>query len=64
MFPTAEKLLLLFELEDQFKKMADGIIAESKYIHSEHSGIKAREMGRASGFYAAAHMIADKTKRL
>jgi hypothetical protein len=61
MFPKAELLLHLHELEQQFLKLGLGVMEESKFSHGD---FHAREMGRAHGFFVAAHLISDEINKI
>jgi len=56
-FINTEKLWQLHELEQTYLKLGRGVVNEARYIRQPK--YKAREMGRASGFFACAHMIDD-----
>ena len=60
-FPTAEKILLLYELEQEFIKFSKGIIKEHKFISPKIA--RAREFGRAHGFLAASALIAERLEQ-
>jgi hypothetical protein len=61
-FYNADLLWELHLLEQQFRQLFKGVVEEMRYIHPGPG--KAREAGRASGFQAAAEIIADKINKL
>jgi len=61
-FPNAEMLLKLYELEQQFLKLGRGVLEEEKF--QQKSDFKCREMGRAAGFFAAAHIMTEQISRI
>ena len=61
-FITTNLLLTLHELEQQFTSLGRGVVEQSRFILNR-SGM-CREMGRASGFFASAQMVADQIKKL
>jgi len=61
-FPSANLLLALHELEQQFLQLGKGIVEEQRFAQKDR--YLCREMGRASGFFASANMIAEQMKRI
>lgn len=53
--------LKLCELEQQLLNLGKGVNEELRYI--THPVVRAREAGRATGFFASAHMISEQIEK-
>jgi hypothetical protein len=61
-FPSAELLFSLHEIEQELKRLGKRGVQEGKFVRNRAA--RSREMGRAAGLFAAAHMLTDKIKRI
>lgn len=60
-FPNAELIFALHQIEQRLLQFANGIMEETRFIPKN---LRSRDMGRAHGFLASAHIITDRINRI